>query len=569
MSRAKRPLQRKLRFEDLESRRLLTGNVTAKVSAFNLNLTGDAQNNAITITQMGVNTYCISGQDGTTINGQSKISVTGVKNNVNVTFLNGSDSLVLTDASFPADVTVKMGNGTDLVQVGFSSDREFGSDSVSVHHNLSITLGNGSDNEVEESDLYVGHDQNVTLGNGNNAVVLLGESGSVDGYSSEFAVQVAHDFNITLGNGNNDLVNLADLNVCLYSYDPQPDQVESGGAITADQSPSGGESVDVGHDFNITFGKGNGDSVIINDNTEFDGITEGSVANDTSLVTVGHDFHVVMGNGNYDNVTFNVTTTTDGGDDGGDEVALAPADDGGEASVVDGTLLAVGHDVTVTLGNGNFDSVSPSGTVSSWEGEVTYNSEPFVSVGHDANITLGSGHNDSVGASLPQTETENSPAVRSLGVAEDEFFAVVVNHDFNVRLGGGMCDNVELLDLLVGHNLSVTEGNGTGDNVSLEDVDVCANLAVTTGNGGDTVSLDYVEAFQANITTGSGKDSVSISDESDFAKLYVSEGAGNDCLFVDSSTYVSQIAYFDGGTGTNSFFGSGPFGPATVTKKHY
>ena len=557
MSRHKRPLNRKLRFESLEGRRLLTGNVTAKVTSANLNLNGDAQDNAITITQMGANTYCVSGQNGTTINGQAKITVSGVKNNVNIKFLNGNDTVVLTAAAFPADVNVTMGKGTDLVQVGFSNDREFGSGAVSVHHNLNITLGNGVNDEVDESDLSVGHDQNIKLGDGNYDAVYLGESGSVGAYTSEFAVQVAHDFNIALGNGNYDLVNLADLNVSpAFVPNATPAQVTTGVAPIADQSPSGGESVYVGHDFNITFGKGNGDAVTINDNTTIADVVPVYI----SLVTVGHDFKIVMGNGNYDNVTFSVSAT------GGTETSTA-VDDVTESSIVDGTLVAVGHDLTITLGNGNYDSVAPSGETSVMTGQMVEIYQPFVSVGHDANIKLGSGQGDSVGAAVAAGA---KPAVAATPSFESVvYFAVVVGHDFNITLGNGKYDGVELIDLYVGHNLSITEGNGLNDGVFLAATEIGANLSIKTGNGGDEVDLEYVEAYQANITTGSGVDSVSIGDSSDFAKLYVVLGAGSDELFVDTSVYVSLIANFDGGTGTNLYSGGGPVGPAHVTKSHF
>ena len=57
---------RTLRFQQLEDRMLMAGNVTAAVKNGALNLTGDNSANQIQITQAGPNSYTLHSMDGTT-----------------------------------------------------------------------------------------------------------------------------------------------------------------------------------------------------------------------------------------------------------------------------------------------------------------------------------------------------------------------------------------------------------------------------------------------------------------------------------------------------------------------
>src|SRR5205823_2500149 len=62
--------QRHLNVEWLEPRTLLAGNILASVDATgNLTLTGDSQINDVTITQVGLASFVITGNNATTVNG--------------------------------------------------------------------------------------------------------------------------------------------------------------------------------------------------------------------------------------------------------------------------------------------------------------------------------------------------------------------------------------------------------------------------------------------------------------------------------------------------------------------
>jgi hypothetical protein len=141
MASRKFKMGRKLGFQQLESRHLMAGNVTAAITNHSLNLTGDNGSNQIEIEQVGANLFKVNGENGTTVNGKAsqQFSVTG---NISANFKAGDDQLVLQGNSstggymtLPGSVNVVLGDGKN----NFDMYKAY------ISGNLSVTGGSGAD----------------------------------------------------------------------------------------------------------------------------------------------------------------------------------------------------------------------------------------------------------------------------------------------------------------------------------------------------------------------------------------------------------------------------------------
>ncbi|MCY2929723.1 MAG: hypothetical protein NTV86_09565, partial [Planctomycetota bacterium] len=85
-------------FEALEGRALFSGNIAAAMSSGNLTLTGDALDNAVTLTRNG-GTVTLTPDAGTSINhgaAGAPVDLTGVTGKINIRMGAGNDSVTLT-----------------------------------------------------------------------------------------------------------------------------------------------------------------------------------------------------------------------------------------------------------------------------------------------------------------------------------------------------------------------------------------------------------------------------------------------------------------------------------------
>lgn len=155
------------RFEALEAKEMLAGDVAVQVVNGNLNILGDDMGNNIVITAgEEAGTYVITGRDGTTINAASsdgdpvnQITVEGVTRNVRIAMGDGDDAVRIRDASFRGNVSVATGAGEDTVLIGLPGDASGAEDdpvesiadvadgdpSVHIGRSLRIATGNDSD----------------------------------------------------------------------------------------------------------------------------------------------------------------------------------------------------------------------------------------------------------------------------------------------------------------------------------------------------------------------------------------------------------------------------------------
>lgn len=132
-----RPRKRTLRFDVLEERRVLSGNVTSVQTGANLTLTGDAAANRIAIIGTGSpGTFRVFSADGSTrIDGQLSKTFVGVTGDLGISLKEGADLLTTTNLTVGGSLSIDLGAGNDL---SFLTR-------VNVVSNLGIDAGAGTD----------------------------------------------------------------------------------------------------------------------------------------------------------------------------------------------------------------------------------------------------------------------------------------------------------------------------------------------------------------------------------------------------------------------------------------
>ena len=129
--------------DNLESRVMLSGNVVVSVVSGNLVVRGDASANSIVLNNAGKNKVRVSGADATTINGAAGPVVMSRVRGLNLTLGSGNDTLKLDDLIFDHAVLIDAGRGDDVVQI-----EKHGSNSgppSQFKASTTIKMGAGSD----------------------------------------------------------------------------------------------------------------------------------------------------------------------------------------------------------------------------------------------------------------------------------------------------------------------------------------------------------------------------------------------------------------------------------------
>jgi hypothetical protein len=202
------------------ARATTAGNVQVSLKDGNLVLAGNNKRASIVITQDAVGTYRVTGQDGTTINGESSPAVVQA-NGIQLTMGAAGDSVRLENMSVRGGLSISSGAGSDHVSVdnievlgSFSIVTGRGADVVlgsrfDVYGNLAVTAGDGTDvvcfDQFHVDRTYsvagdggkdilatllgnVGEDTTIYLGSGNDAVsvahLLGGGSLAVSGQAA-------------------------------------------------------------------------------------------------------------------------------------------------------------------------------------------------------------------------------------------------------------------------------------------------------------------------------------------------------------------------------------------------
>jgi hypothetical protein len=218
------------RFESLEQRHLLAGDVLVNVVGGNLRIEGDVEANKILITAGAeAGTFVVTGLDGTTLGGETDpVTVTDVRN-IHVAMGDGDDLVAVAGASVRGHVAIRTGEGNDRVAVGTDGGAAelagvLPEDlAVEVRGSLSIATGAGADQVSVDSTTAAL--VKVSAGDDND-VVNLGSDESLGDLTARLTARLgAH---VDLGDGNDELT---------------LDQVETRGLLAA-RGGLGDDSVD-------------------------------------------------------------------------------------------------------------------------------------------------------------------------------------------------------------------------------------------------------------------------------------------------------------------------------------
>ena len=143
--------------ESLENRKMMAGDVLASVVNGDLVINGDNDNNELMIVGTGADgVYDIIAANGTAVNGNSAISVSGVTDDVRVNLRNGDNSLGVSNVFGPDRFRVRTGDGDDKIVFEESGSKNQldiitrgGDDSVYLYRTgsrrINVRTGGGND----------------------------------------------------------------------------------------------------------------------------------------------------------------------------------------------------------------------------------------------------------------------------------------------------------------------------------------------------------------------------------------------------------------------------------------
>jgi hypothetical protein len=195
------------RFESLEQRQLLAGDVLVNVVGGNLRIEGDVEANKILITSGAeAGTFVVTGLDGTLLEGATDpITVTGIRN-ISVDLGDGDDLVAVAGATVRGNVSIRTGVGDDRVAVGTDGGAAelagaLPADlSVEVRGSLNVSTGAGED-QVSIDDAVAAL-LNVSTGDDND-VVALGSDEPLGDLAARLVAR--HGAHVDLGAGNDQL----------------------------------------------------------------------------------------------------------------------------------------------------------------------------------------------------------------------------------------------------------------------------------------------------------------------------------------------------------------------------
>lgn len=197
---AKRRIGARGRFESLEAKQMLAGDVTVAVVGGSLNIVGDELGNQVALTSGETpGSYVIRGLDGTRVtlagaeappaaegDPPATLVVEGVHRNVRIAMGDGDDTVVIDDAAFRGSMRVALGEGADRLAIGVSPDRPDGPPveppitdeappaeppSVVIRGGLTVAAGAGDDTVVA-NDASIGRHLAIASGDGADEVRL-------------------------------------------------------------------------------------------------------------------------------------------------------------------------------------------------------------------------------------------------------------------------------------------------------------------------------------------------------------------------------------------------------------
>jgi hypothetical protein len=432
-----------LRFEALERRQMLDGNITATVVNNVLTLRGDTAYNGVAVTEssngvievIGLNQGVNSGNQSplpTTINGQSRKFFTGITSiNINlndghVGTNEGNDAVVLTNLTLSGSVNINTSDGSDFVGVGQFDNSGNLVDSavnsllgpVKILSGLAIN-GQGGDDKiiVQNADLRgpAGPNLSITGTDGSDTLTLQN-------------VAVVHALNIT---------NTGQLALNMDTISTNMLNISTG--VGNDQISLTNSTVKSNANIATSFGNNSVTFNTVNLGWLSTALGPGDNTLSATGVTVAHFTSISAGAGN-DSVTFNNFT---------------------------------GRGIDIALGQGETSGVAAGNDT------ITFNTVTAASLSLKGGIGLGIDDFSLTGVTVANALTINTgPGADTVGLTN-----VSVGTATTIDTGAG--NDTVTLDGLQSRRLSVTLDDGA-DSISLHDVTIAKNDFIGGGNGFDT-----------------------------------------------------------------------------------
>ena len=467
-------LGRKLRFEALETRRLLDGNVTTSFSGGVLTLHGDSTSNGVEIFNTSANVVEVLGLNQgtpatpggtsppTTIDGgtnglfQHVVSVVVDFTNGTTGVNQGDDAVVLTNLTLSGSVSVQLGNGNDIVGLG-----QFDNSGGLVDSAVDGTQGT----------VRIDNGLVINLQSGNNTVVA--KSVTLDGPAGP---------NLTITGGGVDSISF--------------DHVAVNHAIAI--TDTGSTTIDMTqglcNSLRVSLGIGN-DSVSIDHTTVGHTLSIKADAGDdsVSLDNIGaQSLQLDLGAGNDHAMVTNAAITHDTmikGDDGNDTVSLD---------------TVTTRPLNVNLGDGD-DILTLNGITSKM-----------------TEIHGGTGA-DTISAS-------NAHATIFMvlgGSGADQITLDSITASKRISLDAGADVDAVTVDNSAARSMSIDLGAGN-DTLSLG-TDTVARKTLLLGSGGtDTITADTLASGKLSAILGTGDDEISLANSTIAGKAKLRGGPGSD-----------------------------------------
>jgi hypothetical protein len=108
------PNHKRLKFESLENRVMLAGNVVSSINNGFLNLCGDAKGDQFLVRQLDSGDWCVSGINKTKIDGLKSETFSNVCS-LSIKTLGGNDVVAVADGCLPGPLCIDTGAGCDIV----------------------------------------------------------------------------------------------------------------------------------------------------------------------------------------------------------------------------------------------------------------------------------------------------------------------------------------------------------------------------------------------------------------------------------------------------------------------
>ena len=153
------PKYAEFHLETLEDRRMMAGDVTARVVNGDLVITGDNQSNEMYLYDNGDGSYVMFGENGTRINGLSGYPLDGVSDDIRINLRGGDNRIALLGLDLADDITIRTGSGNDKIILS----------EATIRSNLRMRTGGGDDSIRIMTSTILGQ-FNAATGAGNDEI---------------------------------------------------------------------------------------------------------------------------------------------------------------------------------------------------------------------------------------------------------------------------------------------------------------------------------------------------------------------------------------------------------------